>query len=364
MNKKQYTHKHPQLNLRTQNDLLRFLNAAGEVKAGNQILRKKLTSADLDHVTTNSALEWNDHESSDAVKGKYVRALVPGTKLNLANRRLNAALKRTLDKKAPDFFYGSVGGYGPIKKGHVRAAARLCNGKNTTIISLDVTKFFETISYDRVIRFFIKAGCTHNVATELANLTCVPRGPKNNPEAGHSLARGFPTSPRLALWSTYEIFVKLNRVLQKKYKYLSPKIVVFVDDIGISIKNATDEDLTKIKKTAFEIIEGDKNGIALHVHRSAPKLQIKHISDTAEHLGLVIGKSSVAPGIKTRQKISHAKKLLASGTLSADDRKTICSSKRGLMNYKRSIIPGAANVTSRATVKQNISDNRDDATLL
>ncbi|MBP6924369.1 MAG: hypothetical protein KBB78_02270 [Candidatus Pacebacteria bacterium] len=332
---KQYTHKHPKLNLRTEKDLLRFLNAAKTVKTKNKTLKKQVTSKDLHFLSENAHLEWSDHPTeSNPIKKKYVRFVKPGSSLNITNRRLNAALKLTLDKKVPGIFYGSVS-----KKSHIQAAEVLCNGKNTTIISLDITRFFESISPSRVARFFGKAGCSPEIIKVLVDITCVPLGSKNEPLSDYSLARGFPTSPRLALWATYEIFVKLNRVLLKNFPHLSPKMVIFVDDVGISIKNATIIDVEAIKETAFSIIENDKNGINLEVHKKPPKLKVRHISQTAEHLGLVIGKKSLAPGFKTRVKIGDVKTKLSDKSLSKTERETALQHKRGLMNYKRSVRP-------------------------
>lgn len=331
--RKQYTHRHPKLNLRTETDLLRFLNAAKSIKTKNKTLKRQVALKDLQYLRENSHIDWNDHPTeSNPEKKKYVRSIRPGSSLNITNRRLNAALKQTLDKNVPQIFYGSVS-----KKSHIQAASTLCNGKDTTIISLDITRFFESISPDRVARFFCKAGCSPDIAEVLVGITCVPLGPKNEPLSDCSLARGFPTSPRLALWATFEIFVKLNRVLQKSFSHLSPKIVVFVDDVGISVKNATVDDIEAVKEQAFVIIESDKKGISLEVHKKPPKLKVRHISETAEHLGLVIGKKNLAPGFKTRLKIGDVKSKLSDKTLSKKDRRTALEHKRGLMNYKRSV---------------------------
>jgi hypothetical protein len=330
---KQYTHKHPKLNLRTEKDLLSFLNAAKSIKTKNKTLKQQVTLKDLQYLRDNAHLDWNDHPvESNPKKKKYVRSLKPGSSLNIANRRLNSALKQTLDKHVPQIFYGSVS-----KKSHIQAAGTLCNGRNTTIISLDIKRFFESISCDRINRFFCKACCSPDIAKVLVGITCVPLGPKNEPVSDSSLARGFSTSPRLALWATFEIFVKLNRVLQKRFSHLSPRIVVFVDDVGISIKNATKDDITVVKETAFAIIESDRNGINLELHKKPPKLKVRHISKTAEHLGLVIGKSSLAPGFKTRVKIGNVKVKLSDKNLSKIERENALQHKRGLMNYRRSV---------------------------
>lgn len=331
--RKQYTHKHPKLNLRTENDLLLFLNAAKSIKAKNKTLRRQVDLKDLRYLRDNSHLDWNDHPAeSNSKRKKYVRSIRAGSRLEITNRRLNAALKQTLDKKVPQIFYGSVS-----RKSHIQAASKLCNGKGVTIISLDITRFFESIARHRVARFFCKAGCSPDVAEVLAGITCVPLGPKNEPLSDCSLARGFPTSPRLALWATFEIFVKLNRALEKKFSRLSPKMVVFVDDVGISVKNASVDDIEAVKNQAFTIIESDKNGIDLKVHKKPPKLKVRHISETAEHLGLVIGKKNLAPGLKTRLKIGDVKAKLSGGFLSTKERRVALEHKRGLMNYKRSV---------------------------
>ncbi|MCA9364192.1 hypothetical protein KC727_03160 [Candidatus Kaiserbacteria bacterium] len=331
--RKQFAHKHPKLNLRTEKDLLRFLNASKEIKTKRGTLKRPVLFKDLTYLYEEPRLDWSDHPTeSDSTKEKYVRSIKPGSILNTANRRLNEALRRTLDEQASQIFYGSVS-----KKSHIQAAGSLCNGKNTTIVSLDITRFFESISSDRVARFFCKAGCSPEIAKKLVAVTCVPVGPKEKPEEKYSLARGFPTSPRLALWSTFEIFVKLNRVLQKKFAHLSPKIVVFVDDIGISLKNATGEDIQAVKEIAFSVIESDTKDLSLKVHKNPPKLKIQHISENPEHLGLVIGKKNLSLGFKTRSKIGDVKVRLSDRTLSQEDRYKALQNKRGLMNYKRSI---------------------------
>lgn len=329
---KQFTHRHPKLNLRTESDLLLFLNTA-KSKDLNKTFKRKITLKDLRYLRDNSHLDWSDHPTeSNPEKQKYVRSIRPGSNLNIANRRLDAAMRGALDKKVPQIFYGSVS-----EKSHIQAARILCNGRNSTIISLDVTRFFESISQDRVARFFYKAGCSREIAQMLAKLACVPLGPKDKPEPNYALARGFPTSPRLSLWATFEIFVKLNRVFQKKFAHLSPKIVVFVDDIGISVKGANEADIEAVKKLAFRIIGGDKRGVNLVVHKRPPKLKVRHISRTAEHLGLVIGKKSLSPGFKTRHKIGSVNARLSDKTLSREDRKSALNLKRGLMDYKRKI---------------------------
>ncbi|HFC11153.1 MAG TPA: hypothetical protein ENJ75_03155 [Candidatus Kaiserbacteria bacterium] len=334
--RKHYTHKHPKLNLRTEKDLLHFLNARKTVKLKGKTVRRQVATKDLSYLDKNSRSDWNDHPSeSKPENGKYVRYIKQGSTLDISNRRLNAALKQTLDKKVPSIFYGSVS-----KKSHIQASRALCNGKSTVIISLDVTRFFESVSLARIFRFFRKAGCSTEIADILVELTCVPLGAKEHPQSGFSIARGFPTSPRLALWATFEIFVKLNRILQKRYGHLSPKLVVFVDDVGISLKNSTPEEIEEIKALSFETIESDKNGIHLVVHKEAPKLKVQSIDQNAEHLGLVIGKNSLSPSFETRHKIGYVKAQLSKQTLSTENRDRARKNKRGLMNYKRSVSNG------------------------
>jgi hypothetical protein len=73
------------------------------------------------------------------------------------------------------------------------------------------------------------------------------------------------------------------------------------------------------------------------VHKKPPKLKVRHISETAEHLGLVIGKKNLAPGFKTRLKIGDVKAKLSDNTLTKKERQMVLEHERGLMNYNRSV---------------------------
>jgi len=318
---------------------LLFLNAKATKDRRYKIPRKLVSQKDVAYIRQNVHLDWKDYAyggdslkfESAAEKGKMTRSIKQNSCLDVVNRRLNASFRRVLDKHVPDVFYGSVSG-----RTHILAAKELTNGKKTVFLSFDIQKFFESISSNRVQRFFVKAGCTKEIADFLVSITCVPLGVKGLQKDKLSLARGFPTSPRLALWCTFEIFSKLNRILQKSFSHLFPKIVLYVDDIGISLKNPSEDEIVQIRDLVFELIESDKNGLSLTVHRDPPKFRVQKVEGRAEHLGVAIGKSKIAVGSKTVRNIAIVKNQLLS-TNDKDERGRVLQKKRGLMNYRKTV---------------------------
>ncbi len=207
--------------------------------------------------------------------------------------------------------------------------------RERTLLGLDIKQFFEQIHYERVFHFFhSKCGCGAKGAELLAKLCCVPLGPKGSTNATKTIARGFATSPRLALWCNLDTFMKISWISKKKLKGRDPKIAIYVDDIGIDASKITREQMEIVSQKIESILANfDKNQRLLI---NSDKKKIKLHSKGAEHLGLKLGRNKLAMGRKSRSRKDKVQDLL-SNTSSQVDRSDLKIKKIAYYRYQQQI---------------------------
>ncbi|MFA5129984.1 MAG: reverse transcriptase domain-containing protein [Patescibacteria group bacterium] len=271
---------------------------------------------------------WRDSKKSNIKEQKYVRTAI-GTPLGELLRRIDKLVLVPHDQKIPEFIFGGLSG-----RNHIQAAKSLLGKKRQRfLLGFDIARFFEQINESRVSYFFHKkCNCTLEASQLLAKLCCVPTGPKGSGETYKTLARGFATSSRLAVWCNLDIFFRINwKVKQQLHKY-DPKVMIFVDDIGIT---ASCDDAKRMSATEKIVI-----GILSHfdVHQPLPinpkKTKRKSFSDGAQILGLGLGKN-LSIGSKSRSRIDKTR--LALKAASPLEKRKLLQKRRGQMTYKRQI---------------------------
>ena len=264
---------------------------------------------------------WVDYLGmSQPDKDKWVRN-ASNTNLGKLLKYIDEKVLKPHDPMIPSFIFGGVS-----KLNHKSAVKHLLGNKRKRILlKLDVSRFFEQIHYERVYGFFLnKCGCSYKGAKLLANLCCVPFGAKSSPEDYKTIARGFSTSPRLAVWCNLDTFIKLEHLVKKELKGKDPRIAIYVDDIGITASNVTKEDMMHIYPKIKKILEDSDKNQKLPLNQKKTKI-IYHSGETYdingeykgkwgfEHLGIQMNRSSLTLGTKTRWKLAnltHRFKLL------------------------------------------------------
>ena len=271
---------------------------------------------------------WKDSKRSEPQKDKYVRN-AKGTPLGVLLSKINTMVLAPHDNLLPRFIFGGV-----KKSNHVMAAAHLLGEtRKRTILKLDVTKFFEQITRQRAYEFFIyKCLCDEKTSKILSTLCSVPRGPKNASTGGESIGRGFATSSRLAVWCNLDVFIKLERLVQKRLKGHDPRLAIYVDDIAVTASKISKEDMQTLSVEIAELLlTGDlKQPLPLN----ASKTKIALHSEGLEHLGLRLHRNKLAINTKTREKIRKINDTLRDET-SQLERKNLKLKKSALGHYQR-----------------------------
>jgi hypothetical protein len=274
--------KYPQIQLRSRNELKKRLS-----NKHNQVEIQSLINT-----CKNKESLWHDHKNSDPKKGKYIR-VAEHHSLDRLLKLIDRLLFKPHDKILPPYIYGGLS-----EKCYLNAAKTLLNYRpNRSLLRIDFQKFYEQIDRNRVfLLLHHKCKCSARLSNYVADLVCVPEGPKNKPSKRYCIARGFATSTRIAIWCTLEFIVKINNLVHKTLKEFHPRIVFYVDDVGITASDVPHEKLEKlydeIKKIAEEFgmkLNDDKKGIFKS-------------SNIQEHLGIRLGKGKISAGIKTQQK--------------------------------------------------------------
>lgn len=294
--------RYPRLSIRSKNELAKHISS--------KRLPYKKALALINDVQQNYDKYWRDHpKQSQPEKGKWVRD-ASQSDLGKLLKLIDGAVIKPNDKLLPPFLFGGVSG-----KNHKGAVQNLLGRKRKRVmLKLDITKFFEQNRYDRVYHFFLdKAGCSKSGAKLLAELCCVYYGAKDKPENYKTIARGFPTSPRLAVWCNLDAFIKLDRLVRKELKGKDPRISIYVDDIGITASRATKEEMMRLYPMVKAILESDKNQ-KLPLNEGKTKI-VFHSGETYdaegnhqgkrgfELLGLQMGRNKLTLGTKTRWKL-------------------------------------------------------------
>lgn len=288
------TSRYPKLYIRSKNELAKHLS--------HNKFPKEEVLALINDVLNNFTRYWRDNEyRSEPEKEKYVRS-AKRTPLGRLLDNINKTVLAPHDKMLPDFVFGGI-----KNMNHAKAAKYLLGKKRKrTSLKLDITRFFEQISEERVYHFFRdKCACSKKAAALLASFCCVPEGPKRNASEHKTIARGFATSSRLAVWCNLDTFIKLDRLVKKRLKGRDPRIAIYVDDIGVTASRVSKEEMGKL---SFEVenllLNADRNQ-KLPINKK--KTKISSHEEGIEHLGLRLYRNRLSIGAKTKSKMDRAK---------------------------------------------------------
>jgi len=316
--------RYPNIVIRSKNELAKRISS--------KKLPPKEALSLINDVLINYDKYWKDSKKSNVKEQKFLRTTV-GTPLNTLLRLIDRKILKPHDQLIPDFIFGGVSG-----RSHIDAAYSLLGEqRKRVLLEMDISKFYEQISRKRVFYFFHKkSGCSVKASNILADLCCVPLGKKGgeqNKQTKLVLARGFSTSPRLAIWTNLDFFLKLKWEMHKQLKYHNPKIVMFVDDIGLSASRVSIEKMRSVQNEFEQILLNSDRNQPLPINQQ--KTLIQPFKDGAEHLGIRLGRNKISLGKQTQAKFNRVKTLIKK---SGDNKlKKIMRKKRAYHKYKQQL---------------------------
>lgn len=268
-----------------------------------------------------------DHRKSDPENNKYVRAAY-GPLRKLLNV-LDQKILSVHDKLLPGYIYGGKTGSNVLQ-----ASKSLINKfKKRWFLKMDLKRFYEQVNRERIVSFFNKkCNCGLEFATFAADICTIPEGPKKSPGSKKLLARGFAPSTRLAAWCNLEFFLSLNKLIHKRLKGKDPKLVIWVDDIGISASNTSQEELENLKSEIIKLAEKHK----LVFNLDPQKTRIYTESEPKYFLGTVIYSKTLGEPIEKKVK---RKALIKMIDLEKDPQTKQKHLKKlaGMKNFKKQI---------------------------
>lgn len=291
--------KYPQINLRSKNEIAKRISS--------KLLPHGKALVLINHVLDDFDNCWYDSKKSEPEKGKYVRSAAKSKELKLLLKLINSRILQPHDYLVPRFIFGGVSG-----RNNIQAANSLLGEKrNRILLKMDIKSFFEQVKRERVFYFFYKhAHCSVEASNILADICCVPIGQKGSGSNILTLARGFSTSSRLAVWTNISIFQHMFWRVSKVLKKSDPKIAIYVDDIGITASQINEDKMKEVRDIATSIVEGYDSNQSLPVHRGGHKSLVVKFSDGAEHLGLKLGRNKLSLGRKSRSKVDKVKEMI------------------------------------------------------
>lgn len=325
--------RYPKIHIRSKNELAKHISS-------RRLPVNKVKQL-INDVNKNYDSYWRDHPKySQPEKGKLVRD-ASGTNLGKMLKLINKRILKPHDTKLPNFIFGGISGLD-----HKSAVAHLLGDKRKRVLlKLDITRFYEQIEQQRVYHFFRdKCECSHKAASLLANICCVPYGPKEKPENYKTIGRGFSPSSRLAVWCNLDTFIKLEQLVQKELKGKDPRIAIYVDDIGITASKATKEDMMKLYEKIKKVLASDRNQM-LPLNDDKTKI-IFHSGETYdlegiyqgkwgfEHMGVQMNRNSLTLGSKTRWKLVN---LTEEWKNMRGNNLQLKKSRKSILRYKRHI---------------------------
>lgn len=266
------------------------INLDSKNTLAKQLSSKKLADSEarlmIERVIKNHDLLWKDNiTASNPEKGKWVRSAYR-TELGKLLKLIDQKVLSPLDDSLPNFVFGGRRGMSNI----TAAKSLLGYDKERTLLALDITKFFESVERSKVEAFYYSKNCTPRIANTLSRLSCVPRGKKDLPETTLSLARGFSTSTRLAVWSYMTAFHRINDLVMKKLKGYDPRMAIFIDDIGISASRVPEDLLRSLEIEIDDILSYESKGA---VRLNTAKTKVLPFKEGISHLGVTLNRNKL-----------------------------------------------------------------------
>lgn len=312
--------RYPSIAIRSHNELAKRISHSGFSQSEALAL--------INDVIKNFNNYWRDNNGqSEPDKDKYVRS-AKGTPLGKLLDKINKMVFAPHDKIVPDFIFGGVNGMN-----HVKAAEYLLGKKRHRVaLKMDLKRFFEQVGYEKVYHLFLtRCGCSKKASKTLADLCCVPVGPKGSKDATNRvIARGFATSSRLAVWCNMDAFIRLNWLVKKSFKGNDPKIAIYVDDIGITVSKLSKVGMKKFSVEVQNLLA--KNNLEVN----DKKTEVSSYDDKGglNHLGIKLERNRLRVGIKTRKKMVRLKDKAKNGQYK-EIRKSSKDQLRHLNYYKK-----------------------------
>lgn len=295
------------------------------IRLKGKLLSKQQAKTLIDKVSKNHESLWKDNISaSQPEKGKWVRSAY-GTDLGKLLKMIDTRVLAPLDGELPSFIFG-----GRTGMSNVTAAKHLLGyEKKRSLLALDIKRFFESVELHQVEKFYLSQGCSKRFARQAARFSCVPRGSKTEPEKTIALARGFSTSTRLAVWSFINAFYQIQNLVMKELRDHDPRIAIFIDDIGISASNVTEEQMLKLAPKIDQILnKASKNAVRLNQE----KTKLMNYKSGIEHLGVMLTRKKL---VLPRDKQSKADWLKYQAE--ATGSKKVKQQRQGMANYKNTL---------------------------
>lgn len=281
----------------------------------------------INDVALNFGRYWKDSSRSEPEKDKYVRS-AKGKPLGELLERINLMVLTPLDKFVPDFIFGGI-----TERDHVGATNTLLgNKRKRVLLGLDLQRFFEQIHEERVVALFQnKFMCSTKASKLIASFCCVPLGPKNQPLGVKSIARGFATSSRLALWANLDTFIRLNNLIQKRLRGKDPRIAIYVDDIGITASRVSEEQIRALIPEIKELLLHSDPNQPLPLNEG--KTHVALYSTGITHLGIKLERNKLLLGKKSQANKARLKKQLEQKP-TRSERAAIIRKYRGVRRYE------------------------------
>lgn len=313
--------RYPSLNLGSKNEIAKRISSKS--------FPQQKALALINDVLDNFDDYWRDSKRSQPERRKFVRSAV-GTPLEKLLKKIDRRILKPHDNLVPGFIFGGISG-----KNHIHAAYSLLGKqRKRVLIGLDISRFFEQIQKSRVFYFFHKkCDCGVRASRLLARLCCVPVGQKGSESKKTVLARGFSTSSRLAVWTNLETFLRLKWTSSRLLKGHDSKIVVFVDDIGVTASRISKLKAKEFSNKLKEILSNFDKNQKLPINKT--KTNITSFAEGAEHLGLRLGKRKITMGSKSKAKRENVKKKLSKS--SGPEKRSLLKAYKSYHRYHQQI---------------------------
>ena len=313
----------PRINIRSKNELAKHIADKSHPYQERLVL--------INDAINNFNDYWYDSSRSEIEKEKFVRSAI-GTPLGKLLKLLNDKVLAPFDCLIPEFIFGGISGK---DKNHIRADYKLLGKKRDRILlGLDIFRFFEQIREERVVSFYKKCGCSLKAAKLLAYLSCVNFGKKGSLSKHKTLARGFATSSRLAIWCNLNTFIRVDWKVKKLLRGHDPRLAIFVDDIGISASDVSREKIEEVSKAIEAILTEFDPNQKLPV--SEEKKKIRLFNENAEHLGLKLGRNKLSMGRKTKSRIDKVSNDIKNAKTESE-KNQLLNKKKSYFRYQRQI---------------------------
>ena len=286
----------------------------------------------INRVQQNKDMLWKDNmKMSEPDEGKFVRD-ASLTELGKLLKLIDKNLLSPHDSSLPKFIWGGISG-----RSNVLAVSEFLPLKKRSLLKMDLKMFFEQITRERVVSFFMnKAQCSKKSANLLADLVCVSKGSKLQPTGEMVLARGFATSSRLAVWCSLEFFLRINWLVKDKLSKFNPRIVIFVDDIGIGVSGINHPQI--LNRTVLDIerlAEKGVSGQSFEFNEKKTKIYSYLYKTPMDYLGARLHKKTLGLAGKSRQHIEVLSRKIKELPLSKKERKDLKKRRNSIFSYRK-----------------------------